>query len=232
VGELEPQLGSLGAEVGGLNARVKDLEQQLAHTQKEQTALVKDRDDQKRRASDLEAQLGKLNKERDDYKWRVGELEPQIKTQQSKLSVYEAQLHRLQGDSQGHQARAKALESELALLRRSQEIERAETQVKLATLEKAAKAKPRSTKKDDLTIIEGIGPKINAALVAAGIDTFEELESASEAQLRGILKAAGLTFAPSIVTWSRQASFLTRGDKKGFEAYTERLVAGRDPDKA
>jgi predicted flap endonuclease-1-like 5' DNA nuclease len=90
----------------------------------------------------------------------------------------------------------------------------------------------RGTKKDDLTVIEGIGPKINAALVAAGLDTFEELEAASEAQLKGILQAAGLSFAPSIGTWPRQAGFLARGDKKGFKAYTEHLVAGREPGKA
>jgi len=35
---------------------------------------------------------------------------------------------------------------------------------------------------DDLTRVEGIGPKMNDALLAAGIRTFEELEAASETQ--------------------------------------------------
>jgi predicted flap endonuclease-1-like 5' DNA nuclease len=85
-----------------------------------------------------------------------------------------------------------------------------------------------STGADNLQRIEGIGPKIDAALRSAGITTFVRLESATLDQLRDALASSGLTFAPSLVTWSRQAAFLVSGDEPGFAAYTERLVAGRE----
>lgn len=83
-------------------------------------------------------------------------------------------------------------------------------------------------KTDDLARIEGIGPKIRDALVAAGITTFEELEAATEGQLRAALEAAGIGFAPSLSTWSRQAAYLVRGDEAGFQEYIARLTAGRE----
>jgi large subunit ribosomal protein L4 len=80
---------------------------------------------------------------------------------------------------------------------------------------------------DDLKRIEGIGPKINDALIAAGIDTFARLEKASEDDLKAALEAAKLRFAPSLPTWAEQAGYLVRGDEAGFKAFTEKLVAGR-----
>ena len=45
-----------------------------------------------------------------------------------------------------------------------------------------------------------------------------------------MLSAAGLRFAPSLVTWAKQAALLAAGDEVAFTAYTDRLVAGREPD--
>jgi large subunit ribosomal protein L4 len=80
---------------------------------------------------------------------------------------------------------------------------------------------------DDLKKIEGIGPKINDALIAAGIDTFVKLEKASEESLKAAFEAANLRFAPSLGTWAEQAGFLVRGDEAGFKALTDSLTAGR-----
>ncbi len=81
---------------------------------------------------------------------------------------------------------------------------------------------------DDLERIEGIGPKMSAALVNAGISRYRQLAAADEAALRRAIEAAGLTFAPSLVTWARQARLLADGDEAGFADLTRRLVAGRD----
>ena len=81
---------------------------------------------------------------------------------------------------------------------------------------------------DDLQIIEGIGPKIAAALHAAGIGSFVRLEAASPSQLRDALVSSGLTFAPSLPTWSRQAGFVVRGDVGGLSEYHSELTAGRE----
>ena len=87
-------------------------------------------------------------------------------------------------------------------------------------------ATPASTS-DDLKRIEGIGPKINDALIAAGIDTFLKLEQTSEDSLKAALETAGLRFAPSMGTWAEQSGYLVRGDEAGFKALTDKLTAGR-----
>jgi predicted flap endonuclease-1-like 5' DNA nuclease len=81
---------------------------------------------------------------------------------------------------------------------------------------------------DDLRRIEGIGPKMSAALIAAGIRKYVQLAETDVDTLRAAIEAAGLRFAPSIVTWSRQARHLADGDEEGFTDLTRRLVAGRD----
>jgi predicted flap endonuclease-1-like 5' DNA nuclease len=80
-----------------------------------------------------------------------------------------------------------------------------------------------------LQLIEGIGPKINQALVASGINRWKHVRDADEATLRAAIEKGGITFAPSITSWSGQAKYLCDGDMVGFTAYTEFLTSGRDP---
>ncbi|MFW5696200.1 MAG: ATP synthase F1 subunit gamma [Phototrophicaceae bacterium] len=91
-------------------------------------------------------------------------------------------------------------------------------------------ASPRAVngRSDDLTRIEGIGPKISQALQSAGITTFAQLAQATEDQLTGALNAAGMRFAPSLSTWAKQAEFAASGDWDGLKAYQDELVAGRE----
>lgn len=84
---------------------------------------------------------------------------------------------------------------------------------------------------DDLKRIEGIGPKMEQALNAAGIRTFARLAVTNQATLRGAIEQAGMSFAPSLVTWAEQAGLLARGEEDAFRALTERLVAGRAPEQ-
>lgn len=58
---------------------------------------------------------------------------------------------------------------------------------------------------DDLTAIDGIGPKISAALIDSGITTFRELADTSADRLREVLAARGLRFTPTLGTWPAQA---------------------------
>lgn len=80
---------------------------------------------------------------------------------------------------------------------------------------------------DNLVRIEGIGPKISAALIAAGIRTYRQLAEADEATLTTAVEAGGITFAPSLVTWSEQAKLLADGDEEAFAKLTDELIAGR-----
>ncbi|MFI7608208.1 helix-hairpin-helix domain-containing protein [Micromonospora sp. NPDC049366] len=87
---------------------------------------------------------------------------------------------------------------------------------------------PPVDRNDELERIEGIGPKMAAALRDAGIRTFAQLAATDNTTRRTAIEAAGLTFAPSLVTWGRQAQLLADGDEVGFAELTARLVAGRD----
>jgi ribosomal protein L30 len=80
---------------------------------------------------------------------------------------------------------------------------------------------------DDLTRIEGIGPKMSAALVAQGIDTYQKLAAADETQLRSAIEAAGLKLAPGLGTWAEQGALAARGDWDGLEKLQKQLVGGR-----
>jgi F-type H+-transporting ATPase subunit gamma len=81
---------------------------------------------------------------------------------------------------------------------------------------------------DDLTVIEGIGKKMAAALVAAGIDTFEKLANTTEADLRAAVQAAGMRFAPTIPSWPKQAGYAAQGDWDGLDQYQKQLIGGRE----
>jgi predicted flap endonuclease-1-like 5' DNA nuclease len=85
---------------------------------------------------------------------------------------------------------------------------------------------------DNLERIEGIGPRMAAALHQAGISTYRELAGCDERRLRAAIEAAGLRFAPSLTTWARQARLLADGDEAGFADLARRLVAGRDVGRA
>ena len=82
--------------------------------------------------------------------------------------------------------------------------------------------------KDDLQRIEGIGPRIEQALVSSGVTTYRDVSRASEQRLRAALEASGLSFAPSLTTWAEQATLLARGDEEGFALLTARLIADKD----
>ncbi|MEU7819632.1 helix-hairpin-helix domain-containing protein [Catellatospora sp. NPDC049133] len=81
---------------------------------------------------------------------------------------------------------------------------------------------------DNLQRIEGIGPKMEAALTAAGMGTYAAVAAADNAALRKAIEDGGLSFAPALLTWAQQAQLLADGDEEGLADLQRRLVAGRD----
>ena len=80
---------------------------------------------------------------------------------------------------------------------------------------------------DDLTVVEGIGPKIGDLLIAAGITTFAQLASAKISKIEEVLKAAGSRYAlANPGTWSEQAALLAAGKFDEFEKLAEELDGG------
>jgi predicted flap endonuclease-1-like 5' DNA nuclease len=82
-------------------------------------------------------------------------------------------------------------------------------------------------KPDDLTLIEGIGPKISSLLQAAGITTFTQLAEADLNLLKKILEDAGLQHLADPATWGEQAKLAADGKWEEFKALTDSLKGGR-----
>jgi len=91
-----------------------------------------------------------------------------------------------------------------------------------AAVEVAAVAKP-----DDLTQLDGIGPKASSALAAAGITTYRALAEANEPQIRRALHEADMTAPSSVSTWPMQAEFAANGDWRGLMSYHDKHTATR-----
>jgi predicted flap endonuclease-1-like 5' DNA nuclease len=81
-------------------------------------------------------------------------------------------------------------------------------------------------KPDDLTVIEGIGPKIASVLQAAEIATFTQLAGADPSRLDKILKDAALRLADP-TTWREQARLAAEGKWDELQALQDTLKGGR-----
>lgn len=81
---------------------------------------------------------------------------------------------------------------------------------------------------DDLKIVEGIGPKIEELLHAAGIKTWHALANTSEAHLVQIIDDAGPRFQMhNPATWPEQSRLADVGEWDALKKYQDELTAGR-----
>ena len=88
-------------------------------------------------------------------------------------------------------------------------------------------ATPSKNGKDDIEIIEGIGPKIAQVLIANGISTFAQLADAKAENMAAMLKASGGSFSlANPASWAEQAALLRDGKMEEFKKLTDELVGG------
>ncbi|NJL73880.1 MAG: 50S ribosomal protein L27 [Saprospiraceae bacterium] len=96
-------------------------------------------------------------------------------------------------------------------------------------IEEAVANAPVAT--DDLTKIEGIGPKIAEILNSNGILTFEQLAASSAESIKEMLTNAGPRYAVhEPATWSKQAAMAAAGDWEELKAYQDILDGGKEPE--
>lgn len=89
-------------------------------------------------------------------------------------------------------------------------------------------AEPVVSTTDDLTLIEGIGPKIADLLVAGGIRNFKELAAAKPAAIKAILEAAGKRYQMhDPATWPKQAALARDGKTAELAKLQGELKAGK-----
>jgi predicted flap endonuclease-1-like 5' DNA nuclease len=86
-----------------------------------------------------------------------------------------------------------------------------------------------SIKKDDLKIVEGIGPKIEELCHEAGIYTFDDLANASYEALKNILDNAGTRFQMhDPTTWPKQAALARDGKWDQLKTWQDDLNKGKE----
>jgi predicted flap endonuclease-1-like 5' DNA nuclease len=96
-----------------------------------------------------------------------------------------------------------------------------EPEVETAAVVEAEPAAP-----DDLTVVEGIGPKISSLLQGAGIVTHAQLADADAERLDQIVDEAGLRMA-DVSTWSEQAGLASEGKWDELQELQDQLKGGR-----
>ncbi len=98
----------------------------------------------------------------------------------------------------------------------------------LSPTKTAAPKAAATSEADDLTKVEGIGPKIAEHFNAAGINSFAELASTSVDRLQEILTEAGPNFAShNPGTWPKQAELAAAGKWDELKAWQDELDGGK-----
>ena len=99
-----------------------------------------------------------------------------------------------------------------------------------APAEEAAPKSPKGLGFDDLKVVEGIGPKCEEALKAAGIDTWKALADSTPEKITEILTAAEGNFGGQVpTTWPEQAAMAVAGDWDKLEKWQDELDGGKPP---
>jgi len=144
-----------------------------------------------------------------------------------------------QADNEGEETKAPKVKKSVAKVEKAEEEETAAPKAakrekeapvaKEETPKKEAPAKAAKVAADDLTKVEGIGPKISEIFQTSGILTFADLAGKSEDDLKEILAAAGSRYASkNPASWPKQAKMAAEGQWEELEAYQAKLDGGRE----
>lgn len=155
--------------------------------------------------------------------------------EQERAKQFQLKISRLEDENVKLHAQVRDLESKLDKLNNernaaTQELQALKEQMAAAEARALEKAKSFiSKKKDDLKIIEGIGPKIENLLHQAGIKDFAALAKTPVEKLREILRAAGSRFRlADPTTWPRQAKMADEERWEELQDYQDALYGGRE----
>jgi predicted flap endonuclease-1-like 5' DNA nuclease len=218
--------------------------------------LQSEADTRKTSASGHDAELARLKSDlaaaKSSLSAKVSEAEKvksELESAKKSATAQAADLAKSRADLAAATAIAAAKVSEIEKLRRDLEAEKStaakqsaqvvrltsdleKTTASGADIKAAAAAgfQPAKNGKDDLTIVEGIGPKINELLIAGGIDTFVKLARASVPDIQVILGKAGPNFKLAQPdSWPRQARLCASGSWSELRKLQDELIAGVKP---
>jgi len=111
-----------------------------------------------------------------------------------------------------------------------EKVEAAEVVAPVAAAEAVVEEAPAtSTKPDDLTKIEGIGPAISKLLAAQGIVTFADLGAKKAEDVKAILTNAEGNFGfHDPTTWPKQSDMAAKGEWDALKKWQDELDGGKE----
>jgi large subunit ribosomal protein L27 len=90
----------------------------------------------------------------------------------------------------------------------------------------------KKVKRNDLKLVEGVGPKIEGLLKEGGIETWEQFANAPIDKIQAILDEAGPRYKMhDPATWSQQAKLAFEEKWEELESLQDKLKGGRPPKK-
>ena len=97
---------------------------------------------------------------------------------------------------------------------------------KAETPAKEEKSETKKTDSDDLTKVEGIGPKIAETLTAAGVSTFAELAKTDSEKIQEII--TDVRGSHDSTTWPKQAGMAAEGKWDELKAWQDEMDGGKE----
>ena len=86
----------------------------------------------------------------------------------------------------------------------------------------------KKIKENDLTLVEGIGPKISELFNNSGVNTWYDLSQCSEVKCQEILNSGGKRFEiHKPKTWPQQAKLATEGKWQELKDWQDQLDGGK-----
>ena len=224
---LQADLSHTQNTVSGLRTREVELSQQLSISHGDLEAangnlgiLQADLDSARAEIAALNNQLNLANA---DKQALADQLNGELAAARAESAALHEQMERVL-------AANKALQTENSALGASKGVLESEAARFLAvsglTVAAAAAAKP-APEHDDLTIIEGIGPKIEELLNQHDIYTFAQLADTEVSDLETLIRGAGSRFqTANPETWPRQARLAANRDWTRLDALKAQLQGG------
>jgi predicted flap endonuclease-1-like 5' DNA nuclease len=203
-----------------VNARYKKVQEALEELKKELGSV-------KTQVKDLAGYKDKHTSETENMESDLSKHEDNIKELQKMGSDIENLKKNVSDHS--HEAMGKEL---AALKSKLSEIDKRTAPIAFEA-ERAEKVIGRKVAENDLTTIEGIGPKISEMLTKHGITSWQDLSKSTPEALKAmLLKEGGDSFAVhDPTTWPAQAGMALEGKWELLKEFQDYLKGGKTPEK-
>jgi predicted flap endonuclease-1-like 5' DNA nuclease len=209
----------LGILISWLYWRQKIRERET-HIEELETDLIEKVENLNARAQEQGTNLERLNSESKQKEEQIKDLNAKIREKDDTITSHEEKVAELKKQKDERLAQIAATENNARELERTL----AEKEQEVTTLSARI-----NSMQDDLSTLDGIGPKVSTVLRLAGITSFSRLASTGIDKIREILEAENpnLLRLTDPSTWSEQARMAADGDWEALSALQNDLKNAR-----